>query len=197
MRYLIKNFEKHTQLVYKTTKSSESSGDSWQFCSIFTWLGEWDQSCTYQPSELTAGWWVGRFSLELVQKVPGFWRLLPEKIWELSQGASGLDHQIATSLRTSSNPSPCALSWAIPIQQGLALGLASLQTELTHLLIVPDFIVQDDAIGLLWLWPWQGDAPHGGTDLVHDRNSGRGCGEGKRQRDKHTLNYMRSAIFHR
>lgn len=55
------------------------------------------------------------------------------------------------------------------------------EAELAHLLIVSDLIVQDDAIGLLRLWPRQGDAPHGGADLVHDGNSGRGCGERRRQ----------------
>jgi hypothetical protein len=39
------------------------------------------------------------------------------------------------------------------MEQKLALGLASLQEELAHLLIVPDLIIQDDAIGLLRLWP--------------------------------------------
>lgn len=46
-----------------------------------------------------------------------------------------------------------------------------------HLLIITDLIVQDDAIGLLRLRPWQGDAPHGGTYLVHDGNCGGSYGE--------------------
>lgn len=40
----------------------------------------------------------------------------------------------------------------------------------TYLLIVAQLIVQDDAIGLLGLWPRQCEAIHGGADLVHDGN---------------------------
>lgn len=78
---------------------------------------------------------------------------MPEQTWELSQGASGFCHQIVPSLRISSGLPSCALGWPPPMQQWLTLGSASLKTEMTHLLIVSDLIVQDDAIGLLWLWP--------------------------------------------
>lgn len=70
---------------------------------------------------------------------------------ECSQGASGLCHQIPPPIRTPS--SLYLLSWLPPIQQWLALDLASLQAGLAYLLIVPDLIVQDDAVGLLRLWP--------------------------------------------
>ena len=78
---------------------------------------------------------------------------MPGQIWELSQRASDFCHQIAPSLRTFSSLLPYTLGWPPPMQQWLALGPAGLKTELTHLLIVSDLIVQDDAIGLLRLWP--------------------------------------------
>lgn len=46
---------------------------------------------------------------------------------------------------------------------------------LSHLLIVAQLIVEDDAIGLFRLWPRQCEAVHGGADLVHDGNYGGSC----------------------
>ena len=51
------------------------------------------------------------------------------------------------------------------------------RADAAQLLIVAQFVVQDDAIGLLRLRPGQRDAPHGGTHLVHDGDSG-GCCRG-------------------
>lgn len=49
-----------------------------------------------------------------------------------------------------------------------------------HLLIVAQLVIQDDAVGLLRLWPRQCEAVHGRADLVHDGNYGGSC---RAQRD--------------
>lgn len=63
---------------------------------------------------------------------------------------------------------------------------AETETKVTphtaYLLIVAQLIVENDAIGLLWLRPWQCEAIHGGADLVHDVNYGWGC---KKQKELH------------
>lgn len=154
-------------LVYKTTKSSESSGDPWQFCSIC----KWQQGGGLEGCLLT--WY--RKCLDF----GGFCQSRPESFpREPLVSITRLDYDLPQDFSQSVSLCP---QLAITQAAVAGPGSANLKTELTHLLIVPDLIVQDDAIGLLRLWPWQGDAPHGGTDLVHDGNGGRGCGEMKRQ----------------
>lgn len=50
-----------------------------------------------------------------------------------------------------------------------------------YLLVVAQLVVQDDAVGLLRLRPRQGEAVHGGADLVHDGNNGGSCGTDERE----------------
>lgn len=52
----------------------------------------------------------------------------------------------------------------------------------SHLLVEAQLVIQDDAVGLLRLRPRQGEAVHGGADLVHDGNYGGSCRtQGERQ----------------
>lgn len=50
----------------------------------------------------------------------------------------------------------------------------------SYLLIVTQLVVQDDAVGLVRLWPRQGEAVHGGANLVHDGNNGGSCRVGEK-----------------
>lgn len=51
----------------------------------------------------------------------------------------------------------------------------------SYLLIVAQLIIENNSIGLFRLWPWQRDAFHRRTDLMHYGNNGRSC---KREREK-------------
>lgn len=108
-----------------------------------------------------------------------------EDLWSLSPGLHYSPREPLFSITGLLPPSGLLPACLLVSSAGHCLwqgpGSCKPEAELAHLLIVSDLIVQDDAIGLLRLWPWQGDAPHGGADLVHDGNSGRGCGERKRQ----------------
>lgn len=50
----------------------------------------------------------------------------------------------------------------------------------SYLLVVAQLVVQDDTIGLFRLRPRQGEAVHGGADLVHDGNNGGSCRVGEK-----------------
>lgn len=63
-------------------------------------------------------------------------------------------------------------------------------THVSHLLVVAQLIVQDDAVGLLRLRPWQREAVHGGADLVHDGNYGGSCrGTEREMQNKYILRF--------
>lgn len=75
----------------------------------------------------------------------------------------------------------------IILETRMHAGLASLPPALrfgrcfsSYLLVVAQLVVQDDAVGLLRLRPRQGEAVHGGADLVHDRNNGGSCRVGEK-----------------
>lgn len=51
----------------------------------------------------------------------------------------------------------------------------------SYLLVVAQLVFQDDAIGLFRLRPRQGEAVHGGADLVHDGNNGGSCSVGEKE----------------
>lgn len=53
--------------------------------------------------------------------------------------------------------------------------LARKKEKSSHLLVEAQLVIQDDAVGLLRLRPRQGEAVHGGADLVHDGNDGGSC----------------------
>lgn len=63
-------------------------------------------------------------------------------------------------------------------------------THVSHLLVVAQLIVQDDAVGLLRLRPWQREAVQGGADLVHDGNYGGSCrGTERETQNKYILRF--------
>lgn len=71
------------------------------------------------------------------------------------------------------------LSWKCAPVQAWKAGLFG-RCHSSYLLVVAQLIVQDDAVGLLRLWPRQGEAVHGGADLVHDGNNGGRCTVGEK-----------------
>lgn len=64
----------------------------------------------------------------------------------------------------------------------LGEGRLGRQSQWTHgyLLIILQFIVQDHAVGLVWLRPRQGDAVHGAAHLVHNGHGRWCCKRGQR-----------------
>lgn len=66
--------------------------------------------------------------------------------------------------------------------ESLALALRFGRCRSSYLLVVAQLVVQDDAVGLLRLWPRQGEAVHGGADLVHDGNNGGSCIVGEKEK---------------
>lgn len=97
-----------------------------------------------------------------------------------SRGGRAIGEPGRLTLRLVGKWTP-GLDWERGVWGGGASGhTATFSKYCSYLLIILQFIVQNHAVGLVWLGPRQGDAVHGAAHLVHNGHSRWCCKRGQK-----------------